>query len=70
MSRFIFLSFAFLGWAFYEVSGGPDFQPRISAAVAATEIPSESLLLAAPLPSHHPEPKLRELNHTGFIGEF
>lgn len=37
MSRFIFLSFAFLGWAFYEVSGGPDFQPRLSAALAAVE---------------------------------
>ncbi|QTN34659.1 SH3 domain-containing protein [Cognatishimia activa] len=37
MSRFIFLSFAFLGWAFYEVSGGPDFQPRISAVIAATQ---------------------------------
>lgn len=44
VSRFIFLSFAFLGWAFYEVSGGPDFQPRISAAIAATEsaVPSSS----------------------------
>ncbi|GGH38575.1 SH3 domain-containing protein [Cribrihabitans marinus] len=26
--RFVFLSFAFMGWAFYELSGGADFQPR------------------------------------------
>jgi hypothetical protein len=37
VSRFIVLSFAFLAWAFYEVSGGQDFQPRMSAAIAATE---------------------------------
>ncbi|MDO6481505.1 SH3 domain-containing protein [Shimia thalassica] len=28
MTRFIFLSFAFLGWAFYEFSGGGDFVPE------------------------------------------
>ncbi|WP_037255197.1 SH3 domain-containing protein [Roseobacter sp. SK209-2-6] len=27
MSRFIFLSFAFLGWGFYELSGGSSFAP-------------------------------------------
>lgn len=27
MSRFVFVSFAFLGWAFYELSGGADFKP-------------------------------------------
>lgn len=27
MSRFVVVSFAFLGWAFYELSGGADFQP-------------------------------------------
>ncbi|MEW2912495.1 SH3 domain-containing protein [Leisingera sp. JC11] len=27
MSRFIFVSFAFLGWGFYELSGGADFEP-------------------------------------------
>ncbi len=43
MKRFVFLSFAFLGWAFYELSGGADFQPR----VAATPAPSESGIAAA-----------------------
>ncbi|MGH1467016.1 MAG: SH3 domain-containing protein [Cognatishimia sp.] len=28
MVRFISLSFLFLGWAFYELSGGGDFEPR------------------------------------------
>ncbi|MGJ8615190.1 MAG: SH3 domain-containing protein [Sulfitobacter sp.] len=27
MKRFILLSFGFLGWAFYEMSGGADFEP-------------------------------------------
>ncbi|MBR9843565.1 MAG: SH3 domain-containing protein [Rhodobacteraceae bacterium] len=27
MTRFVFLSFIFLGWAFYEVSGGQEFEP-------------------------------------------
>ncbi|MBE1285935.1 MAG: SH3 domain-containing protein [Rhodobacteraceae bacterium] len=27
MSRFVIVSFAFMGWAFYELSGGADFQP-------------------------------------------
>ncbi|MGR3676563.1 MAG: SH3 domain-containing protein [Paracoccaceae bacterium] len=27
MSRFVIVSFAALGWAFYELSGGPDFEP-------------------------------------------
>ena len=28
MKRFILLSFGFLGWAFYEMSGGSDFESR------------------------------------------
>ena len=37
VSRFIFLSFAFMGWAFYEVSGGPDFKPQITATLATID---------------------------------
>lgn len=44
MTRFVFLSFAFLGWAFYEVSGGSDFEPqtpdRLMVAEAATAQPA------------------------------
>ena len=28
MTRLVVLTFAFLGWAFYEMSGGADFEPR------------------------------------------
>lgn len=28
LKRFILLSFGFLGWVFYEMSGGSDFEPR------------------------------------------
>jgi len=30
MKRFIFVSFAFLAWVFYELSGGADFQPPVA----------------------------------------
>ncbi|MGB7244896.1 MAG: SH3 domain-containing protein [Sulfitobacter sp.] len=32
MKRFVFLSFGFLGWAFYEVTGGSDFDPIATRA--------------------------------------
>ena len=68
MSRFIFLSFAFLGWAFYEVSGGPDFQPRLSAALAAVEEPRT---YATPLTQNSPPSVADESNsapsETGLI---
>lgn len=34
MLRFVLLSFFFLGWAFYEVSGGTDFVDQLSAEKA------------------------------------
>lgn len=40
MGKFILLTFGFLGWAFYEMSDGPDFQPasvRMAAATPAVE---------------------------------
>lgn len=36
MYKFIFLTFAFIAWAFYEMSGGPDFEPAIPSAEAET----------------------------------
>ncbi|MBY6140652.1 SH3 domain-containing protein [Leisingera daeponensis] len=48
MSRFIFVSFAFLGWGFYELSGGADFEPRkerpdtLEIAKAAFAAPDEA----------------------------
>lgn len=38
MKRFILLSFGFLGWAFYEMSGGAAFEPR--SVQIAREIPT------------------------------
>ena len=40
MKRFILLSFGFLGWAFYEMSGGADFEPasvRMAHLIPVTE---------------------------------
>ncbi len=36
MKRYVFLSFVFLGWAFYEASGGADFEPAPHDRVAET----------------------------------
>ncbi|MEM7320200.1 MAG: SH3 domain-containing protein [Pseudomonadota bacterium] len=44
MSRFVIVSFALMGWTFYELSGGADFEPRgkrsdnmVAAASKSTE---------------------------------
>ena len=34
MTKFVFLSLVFMGWAFYEVSGGKDFAPEEPARIA------------------------------------
>jgi hypothetical protein len=39
MSRFVVVSFAFLGWAFYELSGGADFEPPRRAEPVAKVAP-------------------------------
>ena len=38
MKRFILLTFGFLGWAFYEMSGGADFEPASVRMAATTPI--------------------------------
>lgn len=40
MLRFIFLTLAFLAWAFYELSGGADFDP-IETRMARIDVPAE-----------------------------
>lgn len=44
MTRFMLLTFAFLGWAFYEMSGGSEFEPGwyIETADAETVAPMET----------------------------
>lgn len=42
MPRYIFISFLFMGWAFFELSGGTDFAPpeRADTATAAVAAPA------------------------------
>lgn len=43
MVRFIVLTFAFLGWSFYEMSGGADFEPgQINAQREAARLAEEA----------------------------
>lgn len=39
MTRFLVLSVFFLGWAFYEASGGSEFEPPAENALSLTEEP-------------------------------
>lgn len=52
MSRFVLVSFAFLGWGFYELSGGADFEPPkrpepVADARLATEPHRQARISAA-----------------------
>ena len=54
MSRFVVVSFAFLGWAFYELSGGADFKPPerpepVAKAEPARTAPVRERVVAASL---------------------
>lgn len=42
MKKFIFLTFAFLGWAFYEVSGGDEFAPEADGLSAQLAQPAKA----------------------------
>lgn len=47
MWRFIIMTFAFLGWSFYEISGGADYQPREGSRQAvALQVQAERKLAA------------------------
>ena len=47
MKRFIFLTFGFMGWAFYEMSGGADFVPA-GPQMASAEAAEAALIASAP----------------------
>lgn len=49
MKTFILLTFGFLAFAFYELSGGSEFQPA-SARIAAQTPEAEEIIVAAPAP--------------------
>ena len=38
MWRFILISFAFLGWSFYVLSGGADYEPRLESIQARAKL--------------------------------
>lgn len=42
MKRFIVLTFAFLAWGYYEMSGGSDFRPETRATLSTASAPAES----------------------------
>ena len=50
MSRFVIVSFAFLGWGFYEISGGSDFRAPERPPEPLTEI-TNTVTTQAPLAS-------------------
>jgi len=53
MKRFILLTFGFLGWAFYEMSGGADFQPASAQMAAnADQMPAHENEITTKTPSN------------------
>lgn len=64
MNRYILLSFLFMGWTFYVLSGGADFEPPSAKQVATTEPIAEPQIqtepnvaeFTAPEPVAKPEP--------------
>jgi hypothetical protein len=41
VNKFVFLSLAFLGWVFWELSGGSDFEPKSRTQVTEDNIPQQ-----------------------------
>lgn len=54
MTRFILLSFGFLAWAFYEMSGGADFEPRSAQMARLNPAPETQTADLSPQPSTAP----------------
>ena len=52
MTKFILLTFGFLGWAFFEMSGGTDFKPA-SQTLAANDATQRNIILRL---TSHDEP--------------
>ncbi|MCP4819108.1 MAG: SH3 domain-containing protein, partial [Shimia sp.] len=47
MNKFVVVSFAFMAWAFYELSGGSDFEPKNRHEIAEVQ-PQKSLVSTEP----------------------
>lgn len=66
MGRFILMTFVFLGWSFYELSDGADFEPELQRAQsdapsleskpASTPVVVATAHVTAPAPNTAPEP--------------
>ncbi|MGX9357485.1 SH3 domain-containing protein [Roseobacteraceae bacterium S113] len=57
MTRFIVLTFAFLGWSFYELSGGADYEPQSARAPIFAEVePVVARAVVEPVLSTRQEP--------------
>jgi len=46
MKMYVWLSFAVMGWTYYEISGGSDFMPEQAPTVAETETAADENLIA------------------------
>ena len=43
MWKYLFLCFAMLGWAFFGLSGGQDFEPAVATSVAEVSVPTDDV---------------------------
>ena len=43
MWKYLFLCFAMLGWAFFGLSGGQDFEPALATSVAEVNVPTDDV---------------------------
>ena len=43
MWKYLFLCFAMLGWAFFELSGGLYFAPALATSVAEVSVPTDDV---------------------------
>lgn len=62
MWRFILITFAFLGWSFYELSGGADYEPRTNS-IQARALLDDVRPVARPVRTH-----VAQLTGVGGIG--
>ncbi|SPF77726.1 SH3 domain-containing protein [Pseudoprimorskyibacter insulae] len=46
MTKYIALTFLFMGWAWYELSGGEDFEPRVPVAAVEADAPAPEVTRA------------------------
>ena len=54
MKKFILLTFGFLGWAFYEMSGGADFEPASVRMAHLNPTPAPQAVVVAELETEAP----------------